>query len=158
MVPLELHSFDSFVVVVVSSYLVDMYTISPHIPCKSTKSHSIHGCQPSPTASPIPSGRRRRHTLINDLPLKNSLLVPRPRRQLFPRSLPLGSDLSLPLDLADAVAAVAFDIFGELDEVEDVFLFGAKGKTGLEGGEGRIGEELGLVAGREGEEREGGLT
>lgn len=44
----------------------------------------------------------------------------RRRRQHFRQALEL---LALPLDLANAFAALAADVLGQLDEAEDVFLF-----------------------------------
>ena len=90
-------------------------------------SHLIPLCLPWPYANlPVhpSSPPRRRRTFIHNLPLKNPLLVPRSRGQLFPRCRSLGADLSFPLDFADAFTAVAFDVFGQFDEVEDVFLLG----------------------------------
>ena len=63
--------------------------------------------------------------------LVNALLVHAPRRrrrgsrdrrrrQHFRQALEL---LALPLDFANAFAALAADVLGQLDEAEDVFLF-----------------------------------
>jgi hypothetical protein len=49
--------------------------------------------------------------------------------EAFPLALALALPFALPLDLADAVGAFAADVFGELDEAEDVFLWGEEGRV-----------------------------
>ena len=77
-----------------------------------------------PHLAPDGRYRRRRRTVVDDFALVDALLVPRLGRELSAGALGLGLGLvgALPLDGADALAALAAEIFGELDEAEDVFL------------------------------------
>lgn len=66
--------------------------------------------------------RRRRGAIVDDFAFHNALFIPGPAckseaRFGWRRRLAL-----LPFDFADAFAAVAFEVFGEVDEGEDVFL------------------------------------
>lgn len=79
------------------------------------------------------------------LPLRNPLIVPSPhfsdrRRRDHRRSWEgfrrrLAVQLvALPLDFADALAALAPDVFGDFDEAEDVFLRGCQSSVMLREG------------------------
>ena len=57
--------------------------------------------------------------LVNDFPLVNFLLVPW-KGKLFSWG-PFA--VTFPFDFADALASFAFIVFGEFNQVEDVFLF-----------------------------------
>lgn len=85
-----------------------------------------------PTILPIPTPPM---PIVIILPLNNPLIIPTPRLsyrrwrdhgrrwQSFLRGLTLHF-VTLPLDFADAFAALAPDVFGCFHEAEDVFLLG----------------------------------
>lgn len=71
-----------------------------------------------------PISPRRRRAFIDDFPFDDPLFIP---RATFKRESGLwwrGVSL-LPFDFTDAFTAVAFQVFGDFDETEDVLLLRA---------------------------------